>query len=572
MKGTDLKKKSITRFVLIVCGLILLNILSSKLHSRLDATAEKRFSLSQPTKNLLKNLKDVVVIEVYLKGRFPSGFQRLAESAREVLQEFQEYGGRNVRFSFVNPLEGKTEAEKQKVYINFSEKGLNPVNLKIQRDEEDGYAEKIIFPVAKVSFNQKDLPVNLLENHLNMNPNEKLNYSETMLEYKLASAIKQLMQPDRKKIAYIVGHDEMLGPNTADMLTTLEKYYDVDTLDLTKDIEIKRLYQAAIVCGPQETFSEQDKFKIDQYVMQGGKMLWLIDALRIEMDSLQKSEATMAVDYTLNLDDLLFNYGVRINPDLIEDYQQANPIPITVGSIGDQPDIRLLPWSYYPFSIPNAKHPIVNNMDAVSFKMTSSLDIITNSNIQKTVLLTSSNRSRKVPSPVRISLANLKFKPTPEMFREKNIPLAVLLEGKFNSIYTNRIDPGFIKIYTDSLKRKYNTVCTEPNKMIVVSDAHVFSNDYSQKQGIMECGFYKYTQQLFANKIFLLNCIEYLTDNAGLPEARNKDVKLRLLDMARVKKEKIRWQVLNIALPIALVMMFASAYFFFRRKRYEGKV
>jgi gliding-associated putative ABC transporter substrate-binding component GldG len=158
------------------------------------------------------------------------------------------------------------------------------------------------------------------------------------------------------------------------------------------------------------------------------------------------------------------------------------------------------------------------------------------------------------------------------MFREKNIPLAVLLEGKFNSIYTNRIDPGFIKIYTDSLKRKYNTVCTEPNKMIVVSDAHVFSNDYSQKQGIMECGFYKYTQQLFANKIFLLNCIEYLTDNAGLLEARNKDVKLRLLDMARVKKEKIRWQVLNIALPIALVMMFASAYFFFRRKRYEGKV
>ena len=572
MKGNDLRNKAITRFSLLFLAIVLINILSTRFHKRFDVTAEKRFSLSQPTKRLLSNLKETVVIEVYLKGKFPAGFQRLAESTRDVLQEFKEYAGNKVRFSFINPLDGKTDAEKQKLYVTFSEKGLNPVNLKIQRDDEDGYAEKIVFPVAQVSYNQKEMPVNLLENHMSLNPSEKLNYSETMLEYKLVSAIKHLMEPDRKKIAYIVGHDEMLGPKTEDILSTFEKYYDVDTIDITQDIEIMRVYSAAIICGSQQAFDEKNKFKIDQYVMNGGRVLWCLDALRIEMDSLQKSDATMAVDYSLNLDDLLFEYGARINNDLIEDYQQANPIPITVGMNGDQPDIRLLPWSYYPFAIPNSTHPIVKNMDAISFMMASSIDTSAATHIKKTILLNSSNRSRKVPSPVRISLANLKFKPTADMFREKNIPMAVLLEGKFKSIYTNRIDPNFIATYTDSLHKKFATVCENDNRMIVISDANMFTNDYSQSRGMLECGYYKYTQQLFANKVFLLNCIEYLTDDSGLLEARNKDVKLRLLDSARVKKEKLKWQIINIAVPILLVMMFASAYFFFRRKRYEAKV
>jgi ABC-2 type transport system permease protein len=572
MKGNDLKNKAITRFGLICIVILLLNILSTRFHKRFDVTTEKRFSLSDPTKKLLKNLNETVVVEVYLKGNFPAGFQRLASSARDVLQEFKEYGGNKVRFSFTNPTEGKTDTEKQKIYMSFSEKGLNPVNLKIQRDEEDGYAEKIIFPVAKVSYNNKEMPVNLLENHSSLNPSEKLNYSETMLEYKLASAIKHLMDPDRKKIAYLVGHDEMLSEKTADMLTTFEKYYDVDTLDITQDIEIKRVYSAAIICGSQEEFDEKNKFKIDQYVMNGGRILWCLDALRIEMDSLQTSNATMAVDYNLNLDDLLFEYGARINHDLIEDYQQANPIPITVGMNGDQPDIRLLPWSYYPFAIPNSPHPIVKNMDAVNFMMASSIDTSAATHIKKTILLTSSNRSRKVPSPVRISLANLKFKPTADMFKEKNIPMAVLLEGKFKSIYTNRIDPNFIATYTDSLHKTFAIECATENKMIVISDANMFTNDFSRSKGMLECGYYKYTQQLFANKTFLLNCVEYLTDDSGLLEARNKDLKLRLLDTARVKSEKLKWQIINLALPILLVLIFASGYFFFRRKRYEGKV
>lgn len=571
-QNNTLKNKILTRFALVVGILLLLNIVSTRLHKRLDVTAEQRFSLSEPTKKMLKELKEDVVIEVYLKGSLPAGFERLREGTLDVLQEFKEYGGSKIKFSFINPIEGKNDAEKQAIYQTLSAKGINPVNLKIQRDEDDGYSEKIIFPSANVAYNQKETSISLLESHMSMSPDEKLNYAQSLLEYKFASAIKQLILPGKKKVAYVVGDGEMIGVNTIDMLSTLEKYYDVDTLDLNQNIEISKVYAAAIICKPNLTFDERNKFKLDQYIMQGGHVLWLLDQLRMELDSLKTSDATMAVDYNLNLDDMLFKYGVRINPDLIEDYMQSNPIPVTVGQVGDQPDIRKLPWMYFPFIIPTSKHPIVNNMDAIMFSNVSSLDTVANPEIKKIILLTTSERSRRVPSPVRISLSSLKFKPQPEMFKEKNIPMAVLLEGKFSSVFANRVDPNFLKVYTDSLKKDYAIECAQPNKMIVVSDGDVFLNDFSQNRGPMECGYYKITEQFFANKIFILNCMEYLTDDFGLLEARNKTLQLRLMDGVRIKEEKLLWQIVNIGLPIGVVLFFASGYFFFRRKKYEGKV
>ncbi|GBL35577.1 hypothetical protein EMGBS15_11720 [Filimonas sp.] len=572
-QNTNLKSKALSRFALIAAILVLLNVVSTKLHVRYDATAEKRFSLSAPTKKLLKNLKEVAVIEVYLKGSFPSGFQRLSEATSEVLQQFKEYGGSNIRFTFINPIEGKTDKEKSEVFHTFSEKGINFTKLQIQQDEEEGYSEKIIFPSANIIYNQKEMAVNLLENHLSMSPDEKLNYSESQLEYKIASAIKHLIEPDKKKIAYVMGNGELIGPSTYDMLTTLEKYYDVDTLDLNQQIDLSPLYSAAIICRPTMTFDDKTKFKIDQYVTHGGHMLWMVDQLQFDMDSLKASSAGLALDYGLNLEDMLFNYGVRINPDFIEDYQQVNPLALTVGMIDDKnPDIRLLPFPYFPYSISNSKHPIVNNMDAVMFLFANSIDTIANPEVKKTILLTSSNRSRRVPAPVRVSLSSLQFQPKAEMFKEKNIPMAVLLEGKFSSIYTNRLDPKFMDIYRDSLHKEFLSVCQKDNSMIVISDGNVFQNDFSQTRGPMECGYYKYTDQLFANKSLILNSLEYLTNNFGLLEARNKDIKLRLLDIAKIKKERVQWQLFNIGLPIAIIMMFASAYFFFRKKKYEGKV
>lgn len=572
MKETQsIKQKMIIRFTLLAFILLMINLVSSKFHKQFDLTSEKRFSLSQPTKNLLKNLNEDVVIEVYLKGSFPAGFQRLQESTREVLQQFKEYGGSKIRFEFINPLEGKDEKGKQEVFNLLAQKGINPVNLQVQQDEEDGYSEKIIYPSANVSINGKNEPVNLLESHLSMSPSEKLHHASLMLEYKFASAIKKLLQPDKKKVAVVAGNKELLGLNTVDILYSLEKIYDLDTIDLSNAIGISNLYAAAIIISPTEPFDEQNKFKLDQFVMHGGRVLWCIEQLQSNMDSLQNSAATMALDYNLNLEDMLFNYGVRINPDYIEDYQQASPIPITVGMIGNQPDIKLLPWSYYPYSVPNSKHPIVNNMDAVQFMMASSIDTLANSEVKKTILLTSSNRSRRVPAPVRVSLSNLKFKPTPDIFKESNIPMAVLLEGKFKSVFANRIDPHFIKIYEDSLKLNYSTQCAKENRMIVVSDGNVPMNDFSQARGPMECGYYKYTEQLFSNKTFILNCMEYLTDDINLLEARNKNEKLRLLDMARIKQEKLKWQIINIGLPIAIILIFANAYFFFRKRKYEKK-
>ncbi|HOZ51170.1 MAG TPA: gliding motility-associated ABC transporter substrate-binding protein GldG [Chitinophagaceae bacterium] len=571
-KNTNLKNKALTRFILVTAIIILLNIISTKLHVRLDATAEKRFSLSEPTKRLLKNLNEIAVIEVYLKGSFPAGFQRLSESTREVLQQFKEYGGKNIRFEFINPIEGKTDKEKSEVFRSFSEKGITFIKLKIQQDEDEGYSEKIIFPSCNIIYNQKEMAVNLLESHLSMSPDEKLNYSESLLEYKLASTIKHLIEPDKKKIAYMVGNGELIGPSTADMLTTLEKYYDVDTVDINQNIEIPLVYSAVIECRPTVAFNDKTKFKIDQYVMHGGRMFWLIDQLRFDMDSLQTSSAGLAIDYGLNLEDMLFNYGVRINPDFIEDFQQVNPLALTVGMIDQNPDIRLIPFPYFPYSISSSKHPIVNNMDAVMFLFANSIDTIANPEIKKTILLTSSNRSRRVPAPVRVSLSSLQFKPKAEMFKEKNIPMSVLLEGKFNSIYTNRLDPAFLAVYKDSLKKDFLPSCLKDNRMIVVSDGNFFQNDFTQSRGAMECGYYKYTEQLFANKSFILNSLEYLTDDFGLLEARNKDIKLRLLDLAKIKKERIQWQLFNLVLPISIIMIFASAYFFFRKKKYEGKV
>jgi len=570
--NSNLKNKAITRFVLILGILVLLNIVSSKLHVRYDATSEKRFSLSEPTKMLLKDLKDVAIIEVYLKGSFPAGFQRLSEATGDVLNQFKEYGGSNIRFEFINPVENKTDKEKSEIFKSFSEKGINFTKLQIQQDEDEGYSEKIIFPSANVTYNQKEMPVNLLENHISMSPDEKLNYSESQLEYKLASAIKHLIEPDKKKVAYLVGNGELIGPSTYDMLTTLEKYYDIDTVDMNENIELPPIYSAAIVCRPTIAFNDKTKFKLDQYVTHGGRLFWMIDALQFDMDSLKTSSAGLAIDYSLNLDDLLFNYGVRVNPDFIEDYQQVNPLALTVGMVDQNPDIRLLPFPYFPYSVSSSKHPIVNNLDAVMFLFANSIDTIENPEIRKTILLTSSNRSRRAPAPVRVSLASLQFKPKADMFREKNIPMAVLMEGKFTSIYTNRLDPKFLDVYKDSLHKEFMSVSEKENRMIVVSDGNVFQNDFSQSRGPMECGYYKYTDQLFANKSFILNSVEYLTDNFGLLEARNKDVKLRLLDMVRIKKERVQWQLFNIGLPIILILIFASAYFFFRKKKYEEKV
>lgn len=576
-KRKSQQRQASIRILLLLGILVCVNLLASKLHVGFDLTEEKRFTLSPSTKKLLGNMDEVAVIDVYLKSdNLPPGFKRLAASTKERLTYFKALAGNKVVFRFSDPFEGKTEEQKGPIFKALAEKGINGTNLQVKDDK--GYSEKIIFPAALVQYKGKEYALNLLENdHPGMNPIEVLNYSESLLEYKFASAINFLTQPDQAGIGYIMGNDETLGANTRDALNTIRMLYHLDTIDLHGSMEISGpglgKYEAIIINKPMTAFEDKDKFKIDQYVMRGGHVLWLVDGVQAGMEMMLDStgsnmQSFLTRELPLNLDDILFNYGVRINPNLIED-MACNPIPVTVGMLGDQPQVELRKWLYFPILTPSSNHPIVYNIEPVMTTFASGMDTIANPEIKKTVLLASSKYSRVTPHPARVSLSMMAFKPDINLFNKPHQPVAVLLEGKFKSVFNNRLEAGFLKILKDSLGMPFRSQCDSATSMIVVSDGDLLENDFSERQGTMELGYYRFTGQRFGNKTFLLNCLEYLTDRSGLLESRSKDVKLRLLDSGRVKNEKSKWQWINLLLPNAVIILFAIVFMFFRKRKYE---
>lgn len=518
-------------------------------------------------------MKEVAVVDVYLKGQMPAGFQRLASATKERLQNFKEIAGKNIVFRFSDPFEGVAENQKQAIFESLAKKGINGTSLMVK--DENGESQKVIFPYALIQYKGQEYPVNILENeHMGMGAMEKLNLSESLLEYKFASAINYMNQPDQPFVGYIMGNDENLGINTRDALESMKKFYHVDTIDLHGSLEIPGpglgTYEAIIINNPKTPFDDKDKFKIDQYIMRGGHVIWLIDGVNASMDSLASTQSFLTTDRQLNLEDMLFTYGARINPNLIEDVD-CNPIPVVVGMNGDQPQTELRAWVYFPVMIPTSNHPIVHNLDPVMTIFASSIDTIANPEIKKTVLLSSSKYSRIAPNPVRVSLSMMAYKLDNRMFNKPYQAAAVLLEGKFKSVFNNRLEPAFLKVLKDSLKMPFKSQCENATSMIVISDGDLIENDYSERDGTMEMGYWRYTSNHFANKTFLLNCLEYITDKSGLLVTRSKDVKLRLLDKGRTKEEKSKWQLTNIALPIGLVLIFASAFTFFRKRKYEKK-
>lgn len=537
-------------------------MLGGRFHRGLDLTSEKRFTLTDPTRRLLKDMKEYTVVEVYLQGdNFPAGFQRLQESVRERLQAFREASGGRVVFNFRDPFAEKDNKEKSEIYEKFAARGMFGVNIKQGGSEK--YSQQIVFPYAVFNYRGKEVPVRLLESHLGYTPLEQLNYSESQLEYKFASAISGLMRPDKPHIAYIVGNGEPLGWSTYDALTSLQKLYHVDTLDLTTGAHIPTTYDAAIIVKPYAPFDDKQKFKLDQYVMNGGKLLMMIDGAGASMDSLQ-GQQFLANSLNLELDDILFKWGARVNPDLLEDLQ-SNRITVMRG---DQPEKRA--WFYAPVFIPTSKHPIVRNMDGIMGMYASTIDTIANPEIKKTVLLESSQYSRPTMTPARISLSMLQYEPRPELYNKGYRATAVLLEGKFQSVFQNRLAADFLQVLKDSIKRPFKPVADSEGAIIVVSDGDIFLNSVNRRTGPTEMGFWEEDNIQFSNKAFVLNCLEYLTDNSGVLEARNKEVRLRLLDVSRVEKERNKWQLINIIVPISLLLVFASAYLFFRKRRYAG--
>ncbi|MCD6013328.1 MAG: ABC-type uncharacterized transport system involved in gliding motility auxiliary component [Flavipsychrobacter sp.] len=559
------QKQALIRLFIMAGILLCANILASYFHTGLDLTSEKRFTLTKPTVKLLKEMKEVAVIDVYLKGKFPAEFQRLTEAVREKLQSFKEVAGNKIIYRFIDPIEGKNDDELKQVVMDLRQKGVFHMPLNKKDDDEGGYSMKICFPYALIHYNGKEIPVLLVENPYGKSPLEKISYAEATLEYKFANALNRMNRRDDPRVAYIVGNGQKLGIETAEMLTTIAQNYVLDTVDLTRTLQISLAYDAIVMVQPTMPFTGPEKLKIDQYIMGGGHVLWMVNSLHASVDSLRHSPQFIAMEYGLELDDMLFKYGVRINNDLVEDMQNV-PLPRTYE--GGAPELH--PWIYFPKFNPTADHPIVKNMDFIFAQFSNSIDTIRSPDIKKTILLQSSKYSRVSRSPVRVSLAMMNYPLKNEMFNNPYRPVAVLLEGKFHSAYEGLLAPEYLQLL-DSLKLTFKPKCDSENSMIVVTAGEIFTNGFNAKDGLIPMGYYYYTGDYYANRDFLLNCLEYLTDHSGILEARSKDVKQRLLDNARAKNEKSTWQFVNVAIPVVIILVFASAYFFFRKRKYETK-
>ncbi len=564
-KQKQKQNQATIRIVIMACIVICVNVLASYVHKGIDLTKENRFSLSPSTKKMLRNMPEVAVVDVYLKGKFPAELQRLQEAVRERLNSFKDIAGNKVIFRFSDPLEGKSDAEQKQIAHDLDNKGIRVMELKDQGEE--GYSTKIFIPYALVQYNGKEMPVMLLEDPPGSTPAEKISLAESLLEFKFANAISQMQLKARPRIAYLIGNDEEFGIKTFDMLASLPHYYDVDTLDLAHIRQIPLVYDAIIINEPKTPFTGPEKLRIDQYIMHGGHVLWNVNVLNASIDSLEAHPPQiMAMEYGLELDELLFKYGVRINADLVED-KQCLPLPRVMN--GGAPVLNK--WVFFPMLNPTADHPIVRNMGFLFGKFTNSIDTLKVSDVTKTVLLQSSNISRVASAPVRVSLSMMNYEMNDAQFNKPYRPVAVLLEGKFTSAFKNRLAPEFLKFLADS-SLPFKQACDSSTSMIVSSIGDLFGNAYSTTSGVLPMGYYRYDGHLYANKTFLFNSLQYLTDHSGILETRAKQVKLRLLDSSRVKDEKTEWQLINVGVPVALVLMFASGYLFFRKRRYETKL
>lgn len=550
-----------------VIVLVAVNWLASLYHARVDLTNEKRFTLSAATKRVLKKLDDVVKVDVFLKGDFPSGFKKLANSTNEMLSEFKEIAGKRFQYRFINP-EENVEGTDVKWADTLTNLGFYPINLTSQ--VKAGQQQQNIYPVAFVHYKEQVLPVMLYQGKTKAITYPEINSAEAMMEFNFANALDKLLQKERPVIGYAVGNGEPTGYTVEDLVkNTLQTEYRFFTINPNTQPAIPREFNVLLIVKPTEPFSDEAKLRIDQYVMNGGKVLFFIDKLNAELDSLQtKKGEVVAYDRGLELNDLLFKYGIRINADLVMDLQ-CDFLPFDVSGNGQ---FELLPWNYFPVFESKSNHVINKNLGFISGRFVNSIDTVEAEGIKKTILLSSSSNSRTIATPALISVKENIDAPENEKFKRANIPVAVLLEGKFQSLYTNRLS----RAMNDTLQRygiDFLPQCIADNKMIVVSDGDIILNSVIKGNQSIPMGMNPYTygsqrEFAFANKDFLQNCLDYLINSSGLSEAKAKDYTLRLLDKKKVDEQKTTWQVINIVVPVVLILLFAFIYQFVRRRKY----
>ncbi|PKP24371.1 MAG: gliding motility-associated ABC transporter substrate-binding protein GldG [Bacteroidetes bacterium HGW-Bacteroidetes-2] len=558
------KIKHIQPIAILVLVILGINWISNIVYKRFDLTQDKRYTLSEASLKIIDYSDSPIVIEVLLEGSFPAEFKRLQKETLQILEEFASHN-KNIKYTFVDPMEGEentSETQKQ-----LAQLGVTPAQVSVQ----DGgkITQELVYPWAIISYQQRATKVSLLKNQLGTTGEERITNSVQNLEYAFADAFSKVILPKTKKVAVLKGNGQLEDRYIADFFSTLRDYYRIAafTLDSAATNPIRTLeqikeYDLIVSAKPTQAFTETEKYILDQYTMNGGKSLWLVDEVSIEIDSLFENGSTIAFRKDLNLTDFFFKYGVRINPAIVNDLYSA-PIVLATGT-ESQSQYERFPWFYTPLSSSINNHAIVNNMEAVKFDYANAIDTLDNA-IKKTILLSTSPITRLIGTPAEITLNeienNLKTVntgPNMDLFSAGELPLAVLLEGNFTSVYRNRVKPFAIPNTLDEGKE---------SKMVIISDGDVIKNQMQGNRPI-ELGFDKWTNTRYGNKDFLLNTVNYLLDDIGLINIRTKEISIAFLDPQKVIQERTKWQVLNLLLPIVLLAIFGFVFNFLRKKKY----
>ncbi|MFO8053696.1 MAG: gliding motility-associated ABC transporter substrate-binding protein GldG [Bacteroidales bacterium] len=579
-KKKDIRRQNVIQLILGLVIIALLNLIGQHYFTRFDLTSEKKYTLSETTKELVRSFDDYVTFRVYLEGDFPAGFKKLKRETREMLDEFVAYNA-NIQYEFIDPSEVTDQRRRNDFYADLNEKGIEPTTL---RTEESGrHSQQLIFPGAIVNYKAtREEAVNFLESQMGASTENQINASIQALEYNLATVLKKLKSAEKDKIAFLHGHGEIPKLHLEGAKNALSEFYNVShfiteekvnsLLDRTEvdssNVEVEPRFKAIIIARPTKAFSKREKFLIDQYIMHGGKVLWMIDPVMTDMDSLQASPRTLAMPADLNLDDLLFRYGVRLNRNLIQDLRSAE-IPLNTQPAGMKPRFEMFPWPYFPVLMPAGDHPIVKNLNGIKGEFTSTLDTISENDISKTMLLKTSPNTRVLRAPTEINLSIINRKPTKRAFNSGSQNVAVLLEGSFPSVYKNRMPPEITK----SKKMAFRTK-SHPTQMIVASDGDIIKNASSARQGNTQplpLGVDKFTGQQYGNEDFIVNAMNYLCDETGLLNVRSRNLEIRIMDRAKIAAQKMQWQIINVVIPVALVLLLSLVWNLIRRRKYIKK-
>ena len=559
------KRIQIVHLVSVLAMVVLINFIASLLFYRVDLTTDKRYSLSKETRGILRDLDEIVYVRVYLEGDLPVGFARLNSAIRELLDEFRVYAPQNLQYEFIDPVADPDPQIRRNLFNQLYNTGLQPTNVQV-RAKDGSTTQKIVFPGAVISFEEADVAVNLLKNNPGLPGEVNLHQSIQSLEYEFISMIRTLSSDTIARVAFLEGHGELDAYQVGDITKDLANFYQVDRGAINGRYGSLDAYQAVIIAKPVEAFSEADKFVIDQYIMQGGKVLWLLDPVQVSMDSLFMG-ITFALYNPMNIEDQLFRYGVRLNPHLVKDIQ-CHVIPVNKGLAGSQAQWEFSPWYYFPLISPGNDHPVTRSLNMIKIEFGSDIDTVgENPAIKKTVLLATSPYSRVVAVPAEISLRETEQQPSKAEYNQPHLTLAILLEGNFESVFTNRSIPD-----VQSDESIQVSSISQSTRMIVMADGDIIRNEVIDSPNgpvIAPLGFDQYTSQSFGNKEFILNAVNYLTDETGLISLRGREFRMRMLDRQRILEESDKWKIINTAVPVLLVISFGAGIVVYRRRRFR---